>query len=69
MPKKTTFKSMLNSADDIYLTDKHIAVTKVSTNYDKIGNYTYIKKCKYVPRTVNTMRILNAEVGLVRKGK
>lgn len=67
--KKQTFLQMLRGADDIYLTDKSIAVTRVATGYDKRGQYTITETRKYVPRTEKTMSILSKEVGRVRKGK
>ena len=38
-------------ADDIYLTDHKVAVRKVSTIYDKFGNYRMYDKTRYYPKT------------------
>lgn len=67
--KGQTFSQMLETADDIYLTDKSIAVTRVTNRYDKRGQLTCTETRKYVPRTEKTMGILSKVVGRVRKGK
>ncbi len=67
--KRRTFSTMLKNANDIYLTDKSIAVTRVVSKYDKRGQWTCTETRKYVPRTKKTMGILSKVVGRVRKGK
>ena len=55
--------------DDIYLTDKSIAVRRVSTTQDKHGNYRMYDKTKYYPKTKSNLAEIKRMYGYVRKGR
>ena len=56
-------------ADDIYLTDKNIAVTRVKSVKDKNGYWRTSQKTIYVPKTVRNLNEAKKIHGFIRKGK
>lgn len=65
--RKPTLSGMLKGADNVYMTNKNIVITKVKTVPDKYGGSSVISTKKYVPKTANTMAIVNREMGSVLK--
>lgn len=65
MPRKNIF----SGADDVYLTDKSIAVRKYSTWIDRNGKHRYSDKTKYYPKTTANLKKAKAVFGFLRKGR
>ena len=62
-------KSKFRGADDVYLTEKSIAVRYYSTWVDKYGKYHTADKTKYYPKTSKNLRDAKSIFGWVRKGR
>ena len=56
-------------ADDIYLTNKHIAVRKLSSFTNKKGQLVYADKTMYYKRNKKNLTRANDLYGYIRKGR
>lgn len=62
-------RNIFSGADDVYLTEKHIAVRKINTRYTKSGKMVFTDKTKYHKRTAKNMQLLKKTQGYVRFGR
>lgn len=62
-------RSVFAEADDVYLTDKFIAVRKISTFNDEKGRYRCVDRTKYVPKTSKNLAEARSIFGYLRKGR
>jgi|GEM_PF-6542266 len=66
--KQNIKKSFLYGADDIYLTNKYIAVRRVSSSRSN-GKARLSDKTYYYPKTRDNLRVAGSIYGNIRKGR
>ena len=67
--KKSSRKNVFRGADDIYLTDRSIAIRRVSTVKSKSGRAVLKDKTTYVPKNEKNLRKAKELYGYLRKGR
>ena len=67
--KTTKQKNIFRGADDIYLTDRSIAVRRVSTVKSRNGRAVLRDKTTYVPKTEKNLRRAKEIYGYLRNGR
>lgn len=62
-------RNVFTGADDIYLTNKHIAVRRLGSFTNKKGQYVYTDKTTYYKLNKKNLNKANDLYGYIRKGR